>query len=139
MTEEKPSEAPFSEPREWEECPECCTWGVVGEDTFAPCPECGQPPRCRVGHRAGMPCPRPATVSVFSGERADFCGQHYLDYKLTSKEEEWGFAAEHIGDFRKLAEKLGVGTLLEALDLAYAECEMRAYSARQEREMIWEK
>ena len=138
---------PFSEPREWGECRACrareaASWrryvrGAVPEDPFAPCPSCGQPPRCTVRQRRPDRCPRPAT-GCYAGPEADLCGQHARSIDLAHTIEEWETAGGHLGKFRTLAEELCNWALLEALDLAWAECEMRAEGARQEREMIWE-
>lgn len=66
------------------------------------------------------------------------CGQHYRSLDLAHAEEEWEMAGEQLGHFRRLAESLCNWALLQAFDLAWAECEMRTESIKQERRLIWE-
>lgn len=132
--------APFSEPREWRECP-CCRAGnwnraACGEDPLTPCPECGQPPRCTWGQRSDRQCPRPATTELL--DRPFLCGQHQRECDLAHEKEEWEIAGEYVEGFRKLAEKLCNWAILDALDLAWPECQMRQASAEAEQAMIWE-
>lgn len=101
-------------------------------DRLAPCPECGQPPRCGFGE-----CPRAATT-IACEDGPLICGQHYRDYELANAEEEWSHAADQIEKFAAVGRELCNWALDQAFDIAWAEAQMRVEAVRTERKMIWE-
>ena len=133
--------APFSEVREWTECA-CCRSGqwardASGEHPLMPCPECGQPRRCTWSW-GGAQCKRTATVDPTGSGQHACCGQHYVSHELGAEVEECQLARPWLVLFRAQAEELGNDALVEALDLAHAEVEMREHSASVKMETIWE-
>ena len=135
-------EAPFTEPREWSECA-CCRAGdwnreCCGKPAFMPCPECGQPPRCGIGKYSAKRCERPASVDPFGGGSVVLCGQHFRAHDLGCERDEWEAAREHVGHLCALARSVGNWALEHAMDLAWAECEMRVASIEAELRTIWE-
>ena len=138
--------APFSLPREWADCA-CCRAGnwkryFDGDDpeaAFAPCPECSQPPRCRAGSATkDRHCPRPGTIQPWGNTGRVICGQCYRLHELACDEGEWQDAREQLTAFRRLAEVNGNGALVSAMDLAYAEAEMRLASIERDTRLVEE-
>lgn len=142
MTERK-AEAPFSEPREWARCGECmgdrgnfvARFWQEEEEALASCPKCGQPPRCETGAAADHRCPRPATGKYGGGL---LCGQHLRSHDIFYDLDEWGIAREQMKHFCGLAKSWGNFALVDAMDLAWAECEMRISTLEAEQAMVWE-
>ena len=137
--------APFSEPREWQDCAYCRagSWdryfrGDDPETAFAPCPECSQPPRCGIGSAIeGRHCPRPGTVQMFKDSGHTICGQHYRAQHAHAELGEWTEARKFVGLLAKQAEVIGLNALCDVMDLAWAECEMRIEGAKRELRLIW--
>lgn len=141
--------APFSDVREWTEC-SCCRNGnwlrahITG-DAFAPCPRCGQPPRCQVAAGKDGQCDRPGTVEPYPGmvtplgqSGYTICGQHHEDKALTSDLEEWELAAKWVAAFQRQAKELADGWALnEALGLAALACETGLASTENRRRAVW--
>ncbi len=132
--------APFSEPREWAPCEECAGVRYLmdrdapDEEVFAACPRCDQPPRCATG--GALPerhCRWPATVRLFERGSYVVCGQHYVLQDLHCELDEWREAQKMARGFYQVAETVGLGALIEAMDLLHVECETRV--GRLEREI----
>ncbi len=137
--------APFSLPRDWQDCARCRAgnWkryfdGEDPEAAFAPCPECSQPPRCQMGGGFEGQCPRPGTVAPFKGSGFTVCGQCRRHNDLAAEVDDWRDAKETLKGFWQVAQAVGNPALRQAIDLAFAESEMRIASINEELKVIEE-
>jgi hypothetical protein len=130
----------YPEPREWTDCAYCRTGTfdrrAADLPPLSPCPECGQPPRCRFGAAVDGHCERPATVKVFDGFVS--CGQHIRDHDLSCEEEEWQRAQKMVDLLYQQAEEMGNNALIETMELAEEMCAARVNTIAAERaEIPW--
>jgi hypothetical protein len=94
---------------------------------------------CTMGSRTRRPCENEATVAYCGSGKPDVCEQHARDLDLAHDLEEFEIARDYVAGFAKVAEASACRRLMELMDLAWAECEMRLSVIEAERGMLWER
>ena len=138
--------ARYPEPRDWVDCDLCQSGrrdrydeeGNNALDGAAPCPECGQPPRCHMGRRVPSHCSRPATVPMFADGCLVMCGQHHDEQTLYGERHEYEAARRFVDLFSSQAYEIGSAALEEVLEAAADMCDARVATLDAQRaEIPW--
>ena len=84
-------------------------------------------------------CTNEATEPYGRSGEPDVCERHARQLDLSHDLEEFEIAREYVAGFAKVAEASSCRRLMELMDLAWAECEMRCSVIEAERGMLWER
>jgi hypothetical protein len=95
-------------------------------------------PRCRAGTKTDHPCENEASVDPFGTGDYFVCEQHHRYQELSNEQMEWNIARDYVTGFAEIAKVVDLDALNSAIDLAWAECEMRLSVLEAERRRVWE-
>ena len=93
---------------------------------------------CTIGSRTRCPCEYEAPVPYCGSSEPDVCERHARDLDLANELEEFEIARDYVAGFAKVAEAAACRRLMELMDQAWAEYEMRLSVIETERGMVWE-